>query len=76
MSYITGRLPPGYSFVLEPKKNLPKHVIQQAAKKKTIINPSEDSNSVVAHQPKSETQNNKKSINMPMQTLNIKQTNP
>lgn len=27
MNYIGNRLPAGYSFVLEPKKNLPKHVI-------------------------------------------------
>jgi hypothetical protein len=45
MNYITTMLPFGYSLVLEPKKTLPKHVIQ-ATKRKNNPNPSEDSNSL------------------------------
>lgn len=33
LNYITSRLPAGYSFVLEPKKNIPKHVIEAARRK-------------------------------------------
>lgn len=61
MNYLANRLPPGYSLVLEPKKNIPKHVIE-AARKRVASYQNEDSNS---HQPtnqiKSQSQNKKNS---------------
>lgn len=60
LNYISNRLPAGYSFVLEPKKSIPKHVIE-AARRKANSYQNEDSNSHTINQSKNlPAQNNKK----------------